>query len=98
MNVKPSPTPSLDVVREFDVKVSNVGTDRDNYATYDERSAIAPEIKKTFPQTPVGRGPEETFTQRYENRYVQNRVGSKMMKLNAVNKKKSADELVDRRG
>jgi hypothetical protein len=54
---------------------------RDNAAR-----VVAPEIEDTFPQAPMGMGPEETFTEGDEKGDMEDGIWGKLVQLNPINK------------
>ena len=99
MDVKPSSASSLNRVREFDIEIFDIWADAYNYTTYiigGGVGAVAADKEYVFPQAPVGRNPEKAFAEGDEDRYVKDRIGGEMMKLQAVNKEKSTKKFVDR--
>jgi hypothetical protein len=88
----------LDRIRKFDVEIVDISTNTDNNATYvisDVVGAIAAEAENAFPQSPIGRDSEEAFAKCDENRNVKDGIGGQLVQLNPINKKKTAEEIVD---
>ena len=99
MHIEPSFAPPLDGVGEFDVKVLDVRANANNNTTYvvsDVVGAIAAEAKDALPQSPVWLDSEEAFTEGNENCDMEDGVGGQLMQLHPINKKKTAEEIVNR--
>jgi hypothetical protein len=97
-DIQPPLPPSLDGVGEFDVKVIRVGADTDHNTTYvvgDIARAVAAEVEDALPQAPVRMGPEEAFAESDKDGDVENGVGSQPMKLNPLDEKETAKEIMD---
>jgi hypothetical protein len=72
----------LDGVREFDVKVVNVGSTADANAAHivdDVAGVVAPEVENALPQAPMRMGAEEALTQSDKNRDVEDRVWGQLV-------------------
>jgi hypothetical protein len=98
VDVEPLFAPSLDRIRKLDVEIIDISPNTDNNATYvisDVVGAITAEAENALPQSPIGRDSEEAFAKCDKNRNVKDGIGSQLVQLNPINKKKAAEEIVD---
>ncbi|KAK1605208.1 hypothetical protein QYE76_028881 [Lolium multiflorum] len=101
MYIQPPLAPALDRIRKFDVEIIDVRSNTDDDAANiigDAVGAITAEAEDAFPQSPVRLDSEKAFAQCDKDRHVQDRIGRQLVKLKPINKKKTAQKLVDRRG
>jgi hypothetical protein len=88
----------LDGVSEFHVKVSGFWPDTDANTTYivdGVLRVVAVEVKYAFPKAPVRMDAQEAIAESDEDRDVEERIRGQLVKLNPINGKEAAKELMN---
>jgi hypothetical protein len=96
--IEPPFAPALDGVRKLDVEIIDIGSDTDNYTTYvvgGVVSAIAAKAENALPKSPIRSDSKKAFAKRDKNRNVKDGIGGQLVKLNPIDKEKTAEEIVD---
>jgi hypothetical protein len=91
----------LDGVGELNVKIPGFRADTDANTIYivdGVLRVVVTNIKDMFPKAPMRMDAQEALAKSDENRDVEKRIRGQLVELNPIDKKKAAEEFVNREG